>query len=61
MKTDNKDLFDYSLSELKDYGYTIKNISLDLQKSQKNDNIMTEYEEKFTNNGCKIYMLEAEK
>ena len=61
MKTDNKDFFDYSLSELKDYGYTIKKISLDLQKEEKNDNIITEYEEKFMGNGCKIYMLIAEK
>ena len=61
MKTDNKDLFDYSIEELKDFGYTIKKISLDLQKEEKNDNIMTEYEEKFMKNGCKIYMLEAEK
>lgn len=58
-KTDNENLFKFSIISLSNYGYVIKDISFDLQKDEKNDNIMTEYEEKFTKKGCKIFMLEA--
>jgi len=60
-KTDNENLFKYSIISLSNYGYVIKTLSFDLQNEEKNDNIMTEYEEKFTNKGCKIFMLEATK
>ena len=61
MKTDNKELFEYSIVSLSNYGYKIIDISLDLQKLENNDNIMTEYEEKYSSKGCKIYMLKAQK
>lgn len=58
-KTDNQTLFEYSIESLTFYGFRLKNISLDLHNSNKRDNIMTEYEEKFANKGMRIYRLEA--
>ncbi len=58
-KTDNQGLFEYSIESMTHYGFLLKNISLDLHKSNKNDNIMTEYEERFANKGMRIYRLEA--
>ncbi|MGN1311526.1 MAG: tRNA (guanosine(46)-N7)-methyltransferase TrmB [Bacilli bacterium] len=60
MKTDNKDLFNYSVESLKEYGYNINDISYDLHKD-KNSIITTEYEDKFTNMGIKINYLDATK
>ena len=57
-KTDNDDLFEFSLNSLKDYGYKIDAISYDLH-SENIPNIMTEYEEKFSNKGIKIKYLKA--
>ena len=61
MKTDNVSLFTFSIESLSEYGYKIKNVSLDLHNSNFENNIMTEYEEKFSNNGIKINRLEAYK
>ena len=60
-KTDNRDLFEYSVVYLSTYGYTIKDITFDLHNSHIEDNIMTEYDEKFSSKGNNIYYLEAEK
>ncbi len=60
-KTDNQELFEYSIESLSSYGYTISSVSLDLHKLKENDNIMTEYEEKFTKKGLPIYRLIASK
>ncbi len=57
-KTDNQRLFEFSLEEICGYGWLIQNISLDLHNSGL-DNIMTEYEEKFSKQGFRIYRLEA--
>ena len=46
MKTDNKDLFAYSLASLSEYGYTLKNVSLDLEHSEI-VSPRTEYQMKF--------------
>ena len=43
-KTDNRKLFEFSLISYVNYGYKIKEISLDLNKDEK-ENIQTEYEE----------------
>ena len=60
MKTDNRDLFDYSVNSLRDYGYDIVDICYDLHKER--DNIITtEYEDKFTSMGISINYLEASK
>ncbi len=58
MKTDNINLFNYSLESLVEYGYDIvyKTNNLDCLNS---DNIMTEYESKFFDKGIKINKLEA--
>ena len=61
LKTDNVGLFEFSIESLSCYGYKLKNISLDLANSGIEDNIMTEYEKKFTNMGIKINRLEAYK
>lgn len=53
-KTDNRKLFEYSISSLSNYGYKIDNISCDLHKDN-DDVITTEYEEKFMTIGP-IYM-----
>lgn len=57
-KTDNDDLFSYSINMLRDYGYDIKEISYDLH-STNISNVMTEYEEKFSKQGIKIKYLKA--
>ena len=53
MKTDNDNLFEYSLNSFKEYGYKINRISYDLH-SENLDNVETEYEEKFSKDGIKI-------
>ena len=61
LKTDNTGLFEFSIESLSSYGYKLKNISLDLINSNIEDNIMTDYEKKFTEKGIKINRLEAYK
>ena len=60
MKTDNIDLFNYSLDSLTNYGYEIVSKTNDLDCLNE-DNIMTEYESKFYNLGIKINRFEAKK
>lgn len=60
MKTDNINLFNYSLESLEDYGYEIKYKTYDLDCLSE-DNIMTEYERKFHEKGVKINKLIAYK
>ena len=61
MKTDNIDLFAFSIESLSDFGYKLKNVSLDLHNSDFENNVMTEYEKKFSSKGVKINRLEAYK
>lgn len=58
-KTDNKDLFAYSIVSLSTYGYKIIAISFDLHNSDIENNIETEFEIKYSENGKNIYYLEA--
>ncbi|WP_100373811.1 tRNA (guanosine(46)-N7)-methyltransferase TrmB [Bacillus sp. FJAT-45037] len=58
-KTDNQALFEYSLHSMSTYGMSLQNVSLDLHRSSFEGNIMTEYEEKFSKKGMRIYRLEA--
>ena len=60
-KTDNNDLFDFSMVSLVENGYELRNVTRDLHSENVSDNIMTEYEEKFSNAGIKINKLEAYK
>lgn len=57
-KTDNQRFFEWSLAEICRYGLLMQNICLDLHSSDF-DNIMTEYEERFSSQGMRIYRLEA--
>lgn len=61
MKTDNIHLFEFSIESLSEYGYKLKNISLDLHNSDIEENFMTEYEKKFSEKGFRINRLEAYK
>lgn len=60
LKTDNQGLFEYSLESFSSFGLTLQNISLDLHKSTLTSNVMTEYEEKFSSKGHRIYRCEAQ-
>lgn len=60
MKTDNINLFNYSVDSLKEYGYNIEYLTNDLHKENV-DNIMTEYEERFSKLNIKINKLIARK
>ncbi|AYV67511.1 tRNA (guanosine(46)-N7)-methyltransferase TrmB [Niallia circulans] len=59
-KTDNQGLFEYSLKSFSEYGMLLKYVSLDLHNSDYEGNIMTEYEEKFSNRGNRIYRCEVQ-
>lgn len=58
-KTDNKNLFEFSLNSFSDYGMRLKNITLDLHNSDFKGNVMTEYEKLFSEKGQPIYRCEA--
>lgn len=58
-KTDNKRLFEFSLNEFAETDLIMRNISLDLHHNLKIENVMTEYEEKFSSMGHPIYRVEA--
>ena len=58
-KTDNRTLFDFSLEEATEAGWTIEQHTFDLHHDPEmcEDNVMTEYEEKFSSLGnpiCKM-------
>lgn len=55
-KTDNKDLFQFALEELKPAGWELQKVTCDLHREEEmmQDNIMTEYEEKFSAMGNPI-------
>ncbi|MCR4788848.1 MAG: tRNA (guanosine(46)-N7)-methyltransferase TrmB [Lachnospiraceae bacterium] len=56
-KTDNRVLFDYAVEEAKEAGWKIDEITYDLHNDPKMNegNIMTEYEERFSQMGNPIY------
>jgi len=58
-KTDNMHFFEYSIEQFTEYGFCLKNVSLDLHNSDFEGNIETEYEHKFASQGMPIYRLEA--
>ncbi|MCI6857852.1 MAG: tRNA (guanosine(46)-N7)-methyltransferase TrmB [Eubacterium sp.] len=58
-KTDNRELFDFSLEEIKEAGWTLEKCTFDLHHSEYVEgNIMTEYEAKFVAQGKPICMLQ---
>ncbi|KIH69994.1 tRNA (guanosine(46)-N7)-methyltransferase TrmB [Salinicoccus roseus] len=58
-KTDNRGLFEYSLGSLNNFGMVFHEVKLDLHADEPEDNIRTEYEDKFSAKGNKIYRLKA--
>lgn len=60
-KTDNVGLFEFSLNEVADCNWKLKNISLDLANNTEFENVTTEYEDKFMSQNIKIHRLEAVK
>ena len=59
-KTDNKDLFNFSLEQVEEAGWILENHTYDLHHSEYNEgNVMTEYEEKFSAKGNPICRLVA--
>ena len=58
-KTDNRGLFEYSLVSFSQFGMKLKGVWLDLHASDFEDNVLTEYEQKFANKGQVIYRVEA--
>lgn len=59
-KTDNRSLFDFSLEQVREAGWISEHITYDLHNSEYNaDNIMTEYEARFSAGGIPICRLEA--
>ena len=60
-KTDNAQLFEFSLCALSACDFTLQEVSLDLHRSAIEGNIMTEYEQRFVDLGQPIYYLKAQK
>lgn len=58
-KTDNKELFSFSLEEIQEYGWKLLAFTYDLHHDLEmcRGNVMTEYEEKFSSMGNPIYKL----
>ena len=60
-RTDNRDLYIYSLMSFSQYGYKLYDISFDLHSTTEEELITTEYEDKFSGNGMPIYSVVARK
>lgn len=56
-KTDNKALFEFSLNSFAKENYKMSEITFDLHNSGILDNVMTEYETKFSEMGMPIYRV----
>ncbi|SHF80444.1 tRNA (guanosine(46)-N7)-methyltransferase TrmB [Ornithinibacillus halophilus] len=54
-KTDNRGLFEYSLVSFSKFGMTLEEVTLNLHALEDPENVMTEYEEKFSAKGNPIY------
>jgi tRNA (guanine-N7-)-methyltransferase len=61
MKTDNRKLFEYSIISFVNYGFKIKDISLNLYDDNIKENVPTEYEIRFANLGVPIYKIDVYK
>lgn len=62
-KTDNKPLFDFSVEEVKEAGWNLKEVTYDLHNDARlnEGNVMTEYEERFSQAGNPICKLIADR
>ncbi|MGG1663584.1 tRNA (guanosine(46)-N7)-methyltransferase TrmB [Brevibacillus sp. NRS-1366] len=60
LKTDNEPLFEFSLNQFASERFQMRHITFDLHESKlAADNVMTEYEERFSSRGQRIYRVEA--
>ncbi|UNT96374.1 tRNA (guanosine(46)-N7)-methyltransferase TrmB [Allobaculum mucilyticum] len=55
MKTDNAQLFEYSLLEFQKAGFVLQDVSVDFRREEHPEDVLTEYEEKFVQTGHPIY------
>ena len=53
-KTDNKNLFEFSLEQFQNLNLNVRDITFDLHADEPAENIRTEYENKFSSLGTKI-------
>lgn len=61
-KTDNKRMFEYSVETLSAYGFVLEKVTVDLHNSKyAEDNIVTEYEARYSAQGLPIYGLVAKR
>ena len=60
-KTDNKELFEFSLEEVEEAGWNLEASTFDLHHNEEmvQGNVMTEYEKKFSEMGQPIFRLEG--
>lgn len=58
MRTDNSELFSYSLETLSNHDYYLHDLTFDLHKNEDNL-ITTEYEDKFSSKNMPIYSVKA--
>ena len=58
LRTDNPDLYTYSIETLSNHKYKLFDVTLDLHKKEENL-ITTEYEDKFVSKNMPIYSLKA--
>lgn len=58
-KSDNDLLFEFSVEQIKAFGFEITDLTNDLHANEPADNVRTEYEEKFSKQGIKINRLIA--
>lgn len=59
MKTDNQNLFEYSLVSLSQNNYKLEYVTFDLYNDDLEGNVQTEYEKKFVSKGMSIHKLVA--
>ena len=55
MKTDNAQLFEYSLLQFSKAGWPLEDVSVDFRRQEHPEDAMTEYESKFSAQGKPIY------
>lgn len=60
MKTDNGGLFEFSLEEFAECGFSLSEVTEDLHATDIENEVMTEYETRFSEQGMNIYHLKAE-
>ena len=60
LKTDNVNLFDFSLEQFEEAGFQLRELTRDLHNSEYNaDNVVTEYERNFSDKGFPIHRVIA--